>query len=65
VRLGAAKADALVRASENVINAAGRRFMGLLHKVTGLKQSLALESTCLATGDEIQDSELIETESPL
>jgi len=39
--------------------------MGLLHKVTGLKQSPALESTCLATGDEIQDSELIETESPL
>jgi len=39
--------------------------MGVLHKVIGLKQPPALDCICLATGDEIQDSELIAMESPL
>jgi hypothetical protein len=39
--------------------------MGVLHKVIGLEQSPSLGWVYLATGDEIQDSEPIATESPL
>ncbi|OXC73575.1 hypothetical protein BSU04_35890 [Caballeronia sordidicola] len=39
--------------------------MGVLRKDIGLESSPAPDWFCLVTGDEIQDSELIATESPL